>query len=107
MLKGKTEKTKRTVDIELSTKYLVPTEVPEEIEAYYDSRERTYVIKTRSAGVVRMKPPTKAAGQTQLPKIMDIKVLKPRLFYPSECASMAARLSWAGRKLISKTSPAP
>jgi hypothetical protein len=58
MLKGKTDKTKRTVDIELSTKYLVPTEVPEEIETYYDSRERTYVIKTRSAGVVRMKPPT-------------------------------------------------
>jgi len=63
ILTGKTDKTKRTVEIELSTKYLVPTEVPEEIEAYYDSRERTYVIKTRSAGVVRMKPPTIGAMQ--------------------------------------------
>jgi hypothetical protein len=58
MLKGKTEKTKRTVDIELSTKYLVPTNVPDEIEKYYDATERTYVIQTRSAGTIRMRPPS-------------------------------------------------
>ena len=58
ILKGKTEVTKVPVDIELSTKYLVATEVPSEIEAYYSSKERTYVIKTRSAGEVRMRPPS-------------------------------------------------
>lgn len=58
ILKGKTEVSKTPVDIELSTKYLVATEVPSEIEAYYSSKERTYVIKTRSAGEVRMRPPS-------------------------------------------------
>ena len=58
ILKGKTENSKIPVDIELSTKYLVATEVPSEIEAYYSSKERTYVIKTRSAGEVRMRPPS-------------------------------------------------
>jgi len=58
MLKGKTEKTKKTVDIELAVKNLIPTVIDEEIEKYYSSKERTYVIKTRSAGTIRMKPPT-------------------------------------------------
>ena len=58
MLKGRTEKTKKTVDIELSVKNLVPTVIDDEIEKYYDVKERIYVIKTRSAGTVRMKPPT-------------------------------------------------
>lgn len=58
MLKGRTEKTKKTVDIELAVKNLVPTVIDDEIEKYYDVKERTYVIKTRSAGTVRMKPPT-------------------------------------------------
>jgi hypothetical protein len=58
ILKGKTEKTKKTVDIELSVKNLIPTEIDEEIERYYDSKKRTYVIKTRSAGEVSMRPPT-------------------------------------------------
>jgi hypothetical protein len=58
ILKGKTEVTKKTVDIELSSKYLVATEVPTEIEGYYSSKERTYVIKTRSAGEIRMRPPS-------------------------------------------------
>lgn len=58
MLKGKTEHSKIPVDIELSSRYLVATEVPTEIEAYYSSKERTYVIKTRSAGEVRMRPPS-------------------------------------------------
>ena len=56
ILKGKTEHTKVPVDIELSSRYLVATQVPNEIEAYYSSKERTYVIKTRSAGEVRMRP---------------------------------------------------
>lgn len=58
ILKGKTEHTKQTVDIELASRYLVATQVPNEIEAYYSSKERTYVIKTRSAGEVRMRPPS-------------------------------------------------
>ena len=57
ILKGKTD-SKVAVDIELSTRYLVATLVPSEIEAYYSSKERTYVIKTRSAGEVKMRPPT-------------------------------------------------
>lgn len=57
MLKGKTEKTKKQVDIELSIRNLVPTEIDEEIERYYDEKARTYIIKTRSAGEVRMHPP--------------------------------------------------
>ena len=58
ILKGKTEKTKRQVDVELSVSNLIPSVVPTEIEDYYSNTERTYVIKTRSAGVIRMKPPT-------------------------------------------------
>ena len=58
MLKGKTEKSKKTVDIELSVKNLIPSVIDEEIEKYYSSKERTYVIKTRSAGIIRMRPPT-------------------------------------------------
>ena len=58
MLKGKTEKTKKSVEIELAVKNLVPTEIDEEIEKYYSEKERTYIIKTRSAGTVKMKPPT-------------------------------------------------
>jgi hypothetical protein len=58
ILKGKTEKTKKPVEIELTTRNLVPTEIEAEIEKYYDAKERTYVIQTKSAGEVRMKPPT-------------------------------------------------
>ena len=58
ILKGKTEHSKVAVDIELASRYLVATQVPTEIEAYYSSKERTYVIKTRSAGEVRMRPPS-------------------------------------------------
>lgn len=58
ILKGKTEKTKKSVEIELSVRNLVPTEIEAEIEKYYDAKERTYVIQTKSAGEVRMKPPT-------------------------------------------------
>ena len=58
MLKGKTEKTKKLVDIELTTKNLIPTEIDEEIERYYSETKRTYVIKTRSAGEIEMRPPT-------------------------------------------------
>ena len=50
VLKGKTEKTKKQVDVELAVKNLVPSEIDEEIERYYSEKERTYVIKTRSAG---------------------------------------------------------
>ena len=58
MLKGKTEQGKKPVDIELAIKNLVPTTIDEEIEKYYDEKARTYIIKTRSAGEVKMHPPT-------------------------------------------------
>ena len=58
ILKGRTEESNQTVDIELSTRYLVANEISEEIEKYYSATERTYVINTRSAGTVRMHPPT-------------------------------------------------
>jgi hypothetical protein len=58
MLKGKTEKTKKTVDIELAVKNLIPSVIDEQIEKYYSAKERTYVIKTKSAGTLKMKPPT-------------------------------------------------
>jgi|TARA_B110000259_G_scaffold29989_1_gene32417 hypothetical protein len=58
MLNGKGEKTKKKFEVELTTKNLVPSTIDEEIERYYDSKERTYVIKTRSAGEIRMHPPT-------------------------------------------------
>ena len=58
ILKGKTEKTKKSVEIELTTRNLVPTEIEAEIEKYYDAKARTYVIQTKSAGEVHMKPPT-------------------------------------------------
>lgn len=58
VLKGKTKQTKKQVDIELAVKNLVPTTIDDEIERYYDDRARTYVIKTRSAGEIKMHPPT-------------------------------------------------
>jgi hypothetical protein len=58
MLKGKTDKTKKSVEIELHVKNLVPSIIDEQIENYYSAKDRTYVIKTKSAGTVMMKPPT-------------------------------------------------
>jgi hypothetical protein len=58
ILKGKMSESNKPVEIELSTRYMVSNEVPEEIEKYYSAQERTYVIKTRSAGTVKMHPPT-------------------------------------------------
>ena len=58
MLNGKSEKSKKKVDLELSVKNLIPSIIDEEIERYYDDKKRTYVIKTRSAGEIVMRPPT-------------------------------------------------
>lgn len=58
ILKGKMPKSNKSVEIELSTRYMVSNEVPEEIEKYYSAQERTYLIKTKSAGTVRIHPPT-------------------------------------------------
>jgi hypothetical protein len=58
MLNGKSEKTKKKIDLELAVKNLVPSIIDEEIEKYYDDKKRTYVIKTRSAGEIVMCPPT-------------------------------------------------
>lgn len=58
MLAGKSEKSKKKQDVELSVKNLVPSIIDDEIERYYDDKKRTYVIKTRSAGDIVMRPPT-------------------------------------------------
>jgi len=58
MLAGKFEKSKKKQDVELSVKNLVPSIIDAEIERYYDDKQRTYVIKTRSAGEIIMSPPT-------------------------------------------------
>jgi hypothetical protein len=57
ILKGKTEKGKKC-DIELALANMIPNEVPEEIAKYYNSEKRLYVIKTKSAGEIEMRPPT-------------------------------------------------
>lgn len=56
-LKGKTDSGKR-FEIELSSNYLIPSEIDADIEKYYSPTERAYVIKTKSAGEVVMRPPT-------------------------------------------------
>ena len=71
MLKGKTEKTKKPIDVELSVKNLIPSVIDEEIEKYYDDKARTYVIKTRSAGEVSMHPPTIGVMQEVTQYIKD------------------------------------
>ena len=71
MLKGKTEKTKKPIDVELSVKNLIPSVIDEEIEKYYDDKARTYVIKTRSAGEVNMHPPTIGVMQEVTQYIKD------------------------------------
>ena len=57
MLKG-TDSNNEEFDVELSTKYFDTETVPDEIEQYYDSNKRAYVIQTKSAGEVIMAPPT-------------------------------------------------
>ena len=57
MLKG-TDSEGQEFDVELSTKYFDTESVPEEIEQYYDSEARAYVVQTKSAGEVVIAPPT-------------------------------------------------
>lgn len=45
-------------DVELSTKYFETENVPEEISQYYDEEKRAFVIQTKSAGEVTMRPPS-------------------------------------------------
>tara|TARA_A100001388_G_C28772404_1_gene504777 strand:- start:1916 stop:2920 length:1005 start_codon:yes stop_codon:yes gene_type:complete len=47
-----------TEDVELATKNLAGTTVPEEIEKYYDAVARCYRVQTRSAGEILMRPPS-------------------------------------------------
>ena len=60
VLKGKTEKTKRSVDIELTTKYLVPTNVPDEIENHPsiqpNIREGAAFVKGTFVDILRPSP---------------------------------------------------
>jgi len=57
MLKGQ-DSNGESFDVELSTKYFDTEEVPAEIEQYYDSEKRTYVVQTKSAGEVIIAPPS-------------------------------------------------
>jgi hypothetical protein len=45
-------------DVELSTKYFETEKVSEEIRQYYDDQKRAFVIQTKSAGEVTMRPPS-------------------------------------------------
>ena len=45
-------------DVELSTKYFQTEEVSDEIKQYYDDQKRAFVIQTKSAGEVTMRPPS-------------------------------------------------
>lgn len=45
-------------EVELSTKYFETESVPEEISQYYDDQKRAFVIQTKSAGEVVMRPPS-------------------------------------------------
>ena len=47
-----------TEDVELATRNLAGTTVPEEIEKYYDAVARCYRVQTRSAGEILMRPPS-------------------------------------------------
>jgi hypothetical protein len=57
MLKGQ-DSNGESFDVELSTKYFDTETVPVEIEQYYDSEKRAYVVQTKSAGEVVIAPPT-------------------------------------------------
>lgn len=57
MLKGQ-DSNGESFDVELSTKYFDTETVPAEIEQYYDSEARAYVVQTKSAGEVVIAPPT-------------------------------------------------
>tara|TARA_A100001037_G_scaffold172411_2_gene154865 strand:+ start:13091 stop:14074 length:984 start_codon:yes stop_codon:yes gene_type:complete len=47
-----------TKDVELATRNFSVSEIPEEIEKYYDAIARCYRIQTRSAGEILMRPPS-------------------------------------------------
>ena len=47
-----------TEDVELATKNLLGTTIPEEIEKYYDAVARCFRIQTRSSGEILMRPPS-------------------------------------------------
>ena len=45
-------------DAEISAKYFQISDVPEEIAKYYSHEERTFLIETKSYGIINMRPPT-------------------------------------------------
>lgn len=47
-----------TQDVELATKNLMGTTIPEEIEKYYDAVARCFRIQTKSSGEILMRPPS-------------------------------------------------
>jgi len=61
------------LEIDLSTDYLVPSEIPSEIRRYYDEDDRTFVIQTKSAGTVYMKPPSIGVMQEVTKYLKDRK----------------------------------
>ena len=53
-----------TKDVELATKNLIGTEIPEEIEKYYDAVARCFRIQTKSSGEILMRPPSIGVMET-------------------------------------------
>ena len=45
-------------DVEIATRNFTATQIPEEIEKYYDAVARCYRIQTRSSGEILMRPPS-------------------------------------------------
>lgn len=45
-------------DVEIATRNLTGSEIPEEIEKYYDAVSRCFRIQTRSSGEILMRPPS-------------------------------------------------
>jgi hypothetical protein len=45
-------------DVELATRNLTSTTIPEEIQKYYSAVDRCFVIQTRSSGEIIMRPPS-------------------------------------------------
>ena len=66
-------------DVELSTKYFQTEEVSDEIKQYYDDQKRAFVIQTKSAGEVTMRPPSIGVME-EVTKFMQIRQRERKTF---------------------------
>ena len=67
-----------TEDVELATRNLTGTEVPEEIEKYYDAVARCFRIQTKSSGEILMRPPSVGVMETVTKYIKEQQEQKKR-----------------------------